>query len=198
LSVASEFKVKDPVLDQFDEGEYEGTVWISEIYLSQYIAYGKGVTELRARLHDVQIASGKHQPLKAEPPEIDPLDERPSPRMADTNKPAGHSLASLKSNALKDKATLQPHTEHEQSSNADDQPGHHAPEPGAKTDNRPASKFVDSGIFPAELWSRVEDRLSVKLDATVDRTVLRAQTACLRQLDYEFDAKNQVWNPKTT
>ena len=25
-----EFKVKDPLLDQFEEGEYQGTLWISE------------------------------------------------------------------------------------------------------------------------------------------------------------------------
>ena len=30
-----EFKVKDPLLDQFDEGEYQATVWISEIYLGK-------------------------------------------------------------------------------------------------------------------------------------------------------------------
>ena len=52
-----EFKVKDPLLDQFEEGEYQGTLWINEIYLSQYISYGKAVTELRARLHDLQIDS---------------------------------------------------------------------------------------------------------------------------------------------
>ena len=50
-----EFKVKDPLLDQFDEGEYQATVWISEIYLAQYVAFGKGVTEIRARLHDLQV-----------------------------------------------------------------------------------------------------------------------------------------------
>jgi len=50
-----DFKVKDPLLDQFEDGDYTGTVWISEIYLAQYIAWGKGVTEIRARLHDLQL-----------------------------------------------------------------------------------------------------------------------------------------------
>jgi hypothetical protein len=44
-----EFKVKDPILDQFEDGEYTGTVWVSEIFLSQYMAWGKAVTEIRAR-----------------------------------------------------------------------------------------------------------------------------------------------------
>jgi hypothetical protein len=39
-----ELKVKDSLLDQFEEGEYHGTVWISRIFLHQYIAYGKAVT----------------------------------------------------------------------------------------------------------------------------------------------------------
>ena len=36
-----EFKVKESLLDQFDEGTYEATVWIDEIYMGQYVAYGK-------------------------------------------------------------------------------------------------------------------------------------------------------------
>ena len=79
-----EFKVKDPMLDQFEEGEYEGKVWISEIYLSQYIAYGKAVTEMRARLHDLQIHSEDQQPVRNEPAEIDPLDETSTPVAVET------------------------------------------------------------------------------------------------------------------
>ncbi len=57
-----EFRVKDQLLDAFDEGEYQATVWISEIYLKQYVAYGRGVTELRAQLHEVQIeAAAAHR-----------------------------------------------------------------------------------------------------------------------------------------
>ena len=58
-----EFKVKDPILEQFEEGEYEATVWISEIHLGQYIAYGKAVTEMRARLQDLQVHT---EPVLAE------------------------------------------------------------------------------------------------------------------------------------
>ena len=71
-----EFKVKDPMLDQFEEGEYQGTVWISEIYMSQYISYGKAVTELRARLHDLQVDSEDRKPVRSnEHSEPDPIDE---------------------------------------------------------------------------------------------------------------------------
>ena len=71
-----EFKVKDPMLDQFEEGEYQGTVWISEIYVSQYISYGKAGTELRARLHDLQVDSEDRKPVRSnEHSEPDPIED---------------------------------------------------------------------------------------------------------------------------
>ena len=58
-----EFKVKESLLDQFDEGTYEATVWIDEIYMGQYVAYGKAVTEIRARLRDA--ADARRRPRSA-------------------------------------------------------------------------------------------------------------------------------------
>ena len=93
-----EFKVKDPLLEQFDEGEYQATVWISEIYLSQYIAFGKGVTEMRARLHDIQINTQGALRSEPEPVEPDPLDEREPTRMVHaTQTPRREALATKKS-----------------------------------------------------------------------------------------------------
>ena len=44
------FKIKDALLDQFEEGRYQGTFAISSIYLSSYIWRGKSMTDtLRAR-----------------------------------------------------------------------------------------------------------------------------------------------------
>jgi hypothetical protein len=56
LTDVGEFKVKDPVLDQFKEGAYQGTFWIAEIYLLPYISFGRSITELRMR---VERASDK-------------------------------------------------------------------------------------------------------------------------------------------
>ena len=75
-----EFKVKDPLLDQFDEGEYQATVWISEIYLAQYVAFGKGVTEIRARLHDLQVQAQGALRRAEEQAQPDPIDERETVR----------------------------------------------------------------------------------------------------------------------
>ena len=73
-----ELKVKDSFLDQFAEGEYHGTVWINRIFLHQYIAYGKAVTEMRATLHDMQLDSASDAPVETELAEPDPLLESPS------------------------------------------------------------------------------------------------------------------------
>lgn len=74
-----EFKVKESLLDQFDEGTYEATVWIDEIYMGQYVAYGKAVTEIRARLRDVQVLTEDQRPVSEEIVEPDPLEEQPQP-----------------------------------------------------------------------------------------------------------------------
>ena len=73
-----ELKVKDSLLDQFEEGEYHGTVWISRIFLHQYIAFGKAVTEMRATLQDMQLDSASDAPVETELAEPDPLLESPS------------------------------------------------------------------------------------------------------------------------
>ena len=71
-----EFKVKDALLEQFEEGEYVCTAWVSEIYLAQYISYGKAITEMRARLQDIQVLQeGSQRPEAYEPLEPDPIDE---------------------------------------------------------------------------------------------------------------------------
>ena len=50
-----EFRVKDAVLDQFDEGTYAGQFWIAQIFPWSYTAYGRMVIEIRAKLADLQI-----------------------------------------------------------------------------------------------------------------------------------------------
>ena len=47
-----EFRVKDAVLDQFDEGVYTGQFWIQQIFPWSYSSYGRMVIEVRAKLAD--------------------------------------------------------------------------------------------------------------------------------------------------
>ena len=45
-----EFRVKDALLDQFDEGEYQGIFWISQIYAKSYEYRGRITIETRASI----------------------------------------------------------------------------------------------------------------------------------------------------
>ena len=59
-----DFAVKDTLLDQYDEGRYEGEFGITRIYPSHYLAGARLVVEVRATLATMALAG------------IDPLPER--------------------------------------------------------------------------------------------------------------------------
>jgi len=192
-----EFKVKDPLLDQFEEGEYQGTLWINEIYLSQYISYGKAVTELRARLHDLQIDSeDRKQVRKPEHSEPDPIDEVPTPQVPSKPQPAWPSpkkrsdWASVKGNKLASSKAGSP-----------GQPGEAVPgnaTPSANGEVATTEAAASAEMFSHELAELIDQNEIVKLDPTVDRMLLRAQAAALRGKGYAFDAKQQAWIHQVT
>lgn len=178
-----EFKVKDPMLDQFEEGEYQGTIWISQIYMAPYVAYGKVVTELRAKLHDIQISSQEElpqtPPQNAEPDPIDEEAERsknvpatpPAQPAVDDQSTAG-SLQTPKS---------APPAPQEKSSVADGDDGEFTFESVV-------------ALYGLEIANDIDSLRTIKLDPTVDRALLREQTKTLRELlGYVFDAKIQSW-----
>lgn len=175
-----EFKVKDPMLDQFEEGEYQGTLWISEIYMSQYIAYGKAVTELRARLHDLQIdTEDRNARAPQEPSEMDPLDEAPAPSLPKpAPAPAADVWAAVASNKLKTGSAAAP--------------GRNKGEQGPSDAN--SGKAVDMSMFDEATLALIDKGEVVKLDPTVDRAVFRSQTGALRAAGYVFNAKQQDWH----
>lgn len=176
-----EFKVKDPLLDQFEEGEYQATVWISEIFLAQYVAFGKGVTEIRARLHDLQVQAQGSLPAAHEQIEPDPLDEpapmRTTPAAAPAESTKVRSSDFSRFNKRKKAQT--------QTSESGEDAQTHEP-----TDELHA-------LFDAELVQAIQNREPVKLDSTVERTLLRRQAAELgNRHGYSFDAKQQTWFAK--
>lgn len=165
-----EFKVKDPLLDQFAEGEYHGTVWISEIYLAQYVSFGRGVTELRARLQDVQVDSERGLPAGAdkEPSELDPADE-PAPMRVGTAKAASEPPPPKKRRLTTKRSDSAEHN---------------------------AELAADLELFGEEIHNLVMCRQAVKLDPTIDdRVRFRTQAARLGKLGFRFDAKRQTWDP---
>lgn len=187
-----EFKVKDPILDQFEDGEYTGTVWVSEIFLSQYMAWGKAVTEIRARLHDLQLDSGFEREAVHEAPEPDPVEEppvRPAPQLVPTPPPRPSTLAPTSegiaklrerlAKTVKKSDPIDPGTPQSEFSVQGEAPGHSA-------------EVVE--LF-GDLWQLIENRQPVKFDPTVDRIVLRKQSASMVQLGYKFNPIEQTWYP---
>ena len=79
-SIDATFKIKDSLLDQFEEGSYAGRFWISAIYPTSYAANGRITVEVRATLVDLQITTESESPPAAPTlSEPDPVDEAPPP-----------------------------------------------------------------------------------------------------------------------
>lgn len=51
-----EFSVKETILDQYEQGKYEGDFGISRIYPAYYVAGGRLVVEVRATLETMALA----------------------------------------------------------------------------------------------------------------------------------------------
>jgi len=174
-----EFKVKDPLLDQFAEGEYRGTIWISEIYLYQYVSFGRGVTELRARLHDVQIhTEADLPPDSADPVEPDPAEELPASAPKRSSRPPSPPA---KADAGRDERSKEQEGTSRQSNKAEQGSG-------------PTEE--DRDLFGDEIFELIAERKPVKLDPTIgDRKRFRTQTSRMHELQYQFTAKSQTWFP---
>jgi hypothetical protein len=72
-----DFAIKDALLDQYEEGRYEGEFGISRIYPSSYFAQNRMVVEVRATLETLALAAIDELPADQQAtglPEPDPLD----------------------------------------------------------------------------------------------------------------------------
>lgn len=162
-----QFKVKDSILDQFEEGSYEVTAWIEEIYMGQYVAYGKAITEIRARLRDLQVLTEDQQPAPEEPIEPDPIEEEGS----SVPEPVTPELTAPERDKRWDKFK----------------------KPKEEVAPAPAADESADDLFDDETWGAIERAMPIKLDASVERALLRRQTTALKERGYRFDAKQQTW-----
>lgn len=202
LTDIGEFRVADPLLDQFEDGDYTGTVWIERIFLKQYIYFGKGITEIRATLHDVQLDSAADSPDNRMPHEADPADELPAnppavapvpPARTPTQAPPA-STDQLREQ-LKTRLARGKQARASSAQGVRTQPQPQPPAPSHLSATPAANENSVLAELFAELWSQVVQRESVKLDPTVDRARLRQQVSALRELGYEIDHKSQTWQP---
>lgn len=162
-----EFVVKDQLLDQYIEGKYQGQFCITQISPSSYTHSGRTIIEVRARLDSMTLDEmdtlSKTDTDKLDPKELDPLDEE---------------KAQIRS---------QPQPRPPQTEPMD---GRHAPLNTELLVATPSPETeADEALFGL-LWPLGN---TVKLDTTVDRSMLRAQCMRLEQLGYWMDFKQQLW-----
>lgn len=187
-----EFAVKSAMLDQYDEGLYQGEFVVNHIGGGFYTTGGRVVVETRAIVTQMIIARAELGPIEGAPLEVDPLDEEVpksvAPKPAPEQKPA-----------VKPEPKLKPAPELEPVGKDDNQPRHprqsSKPTP-AEVPVRPQPEAAggddpDVKLF-GELWPLAN---VVKLDPT-DRARLRLQADRLKGLGYRFDAQNQSWVKK--
>lgn len=80
MTELGEFSVKDTLLDQYEEGRYEGNFNVTQIYPTSYFASGRFVVEVRATLRSLSLEGVDE--LKPEDKSVatepDPADDQPA------------------------------------------------------------------------------------------------------------------------
>ncbi|MCX9158124.1 DUF3275 family protein [Niveibacterium sp. 24ML] len=205
VSEIGEFRVKDAVLEQFEEGAYQGTFWIAQIFPSSYITNGRMVVEIRAKLADLQIDEHDAKAQATPEQEPDPVNE------ATQATPVGAQAASRRPLPGKPKPATAPHQNPATpavESRVDSHPADsRAPQASqsAATANAPASTEApvieqarDLALFGESLFAELNAGLPIKLDPTIDRLKFREQIMRLRALGYAPNAKTQTWERQAT
>ncbi len=169
-----EFAVKDPLIEEYEEGRYEGEFGITGIFPSTYFTNGRTVVEIRARLGSIALKGIEQLTDEDALPvvEHDPIEELPKPAV---ETPVVEVVATQ----------LSATTEGEAFPPAD------AP--------IPVMSIEEEIIFRNEqeyrklfgtLWPL---QSKVKLDPTVDRQAFRAQRDALKDLGFKFQPLGQLW-----
>ena len=164
-----EFKIKDPLLDQFEEGKYQGQFLISNISPSSYFFGGKVVIEVRAWLADIFLDQADERPAEPTPVEPDPVDEPVA---------VGPVIQALveSSSAPSEPAAL-PSIELEFVTDADKQ---------------------DYELLGIELHSAFAARAPIRLLPEVGREQFTRQRLRLKEVGYTFDPLTKTWQCPAT
>ncbi|HAF2412742.1 TPA: DUF3275 family protein [Salmonella enterica] len=169
-----EFVIKNAELDQYDEGKYDGDFVITEIRPSTYNTSGRMVIEIRAHLGGMTLSNidrlSKDEAQRLSPQEVDPIDEEAQAQAAAARPPARTKARSTR-DPLVDTTPF-------------------GSEPAAASPSAASVEDEDAALF-GMLWPLSE---TVKLDATVDRRVLRQQRDRLDAMGYRFEPLSQDWH----
>ena len=167
-----EFVVKNAELDQYAEGKYEGDFVIAEIRPSTYSANGRMVIEIRALLGGMTLSNidalSRDEARRLSPQEVDPIDEETQAPAPDSTKVTPKSKSRSSRDPLVDTTPF-----------------------GSEPVTAASEASADDAMLFGALWPLGD---VVKLDATVDRRVLRQQRDRLGVLGYEFAPLSQDWH----
>lgn len=169
LSTAiGKFKVKDAILDQYEEGEYRGAFLVTQIFPSTYVWGGRVVTEIRVNVSEIFLEESEEKAVPAAPFEPDPVNEE---RVAH---PVDQSSREV----------------------VDEQPAEASSGDVEGTAPVADTSDPDAALFGSELYALVVAGAPVKLDPTIDRGQFRNQRDRLKVLGYGFQSATQTWELK--
>ena len=173
-----EFTVKDPLIEQYQDGKYEGDFGISKIYLVSYVSRGRMTVEIRAKIETIALVSLKisESQVPSQTGEMDPLDEAPTPTPA----PEPISLMTRETHAV------QPMPLPPISAVATTET---VPASTESVSRETGQDDANASLF-GPLWPLANE---VKLDPTTDRALFRSQRDRLKVLGYKFQPLGQVW-----
>ncbi len=179
-----EFAVKDAELEQYPEGKYDGDFVIRYIFAKSYPVAGGARFEVRANLDGMTLNGidklSRDEARSFATQEVDPLDEELGTQPAET--PAKPAKASRPAKPAPVQASADPLV--------DTTPFGSEPAAASAEATAHADDDGDAALF-GTLWPLGD---VVKLDATVDRRVLRQQRDRLGDLGYEFAPLSQDWH----
>lgn len=82
------FKVKDKVLDQYDEGEYEGEFLITQFYIKTHTTGNRSWSDLMAQVDEFFIERAYEKPVPPEEQPGDPAEEEVAQQQAQAIPPS--------------------------------------------------------------------------------------------------------------
>lgn len=169
-----EFAVKDPLIEEYEEGRYEGEFGISGIFPSTYSTNGRTVVEIRARLGSIALKGIEQLTDEDTLPvvEQDPIEEAPAPIVAE----APLEIPDLETTVHSAEGAFPP-----------------ADKPIAVMSIEEEISFRNEQEYRRLFGTLWPLQGKVKLDPTVDRQTFRAQRDALKDLGFKFQPLGQLW-----
>lgn len=164
------FKIKQAVLEQYEEGEYPGEFMIAQIFQSAFIYNGRSFTDLCANLVGLDILAAN----LAAPKPLDPIDAQEDAAI----------YGSIAQEPINEPPVLpmvhrQDSTVYQESDEAT---------PHQALDEIPVVSSMDA------LKALIEKHTTlIRLDTTLDRSLLTQMPPLLKQRGYCFNAQTQLW-----